>query len=243
MPSFQQRAADLEELMDDPACDRELLFRTYAQFSVINPLLARWRTVYRRRIRPLMRPGVPFRLLDVGFGGGDIPRRLDRWARRDGLRLEITAIDPDPRAAEFAARGDWPDTITFRSCDTATLRAEGARFDAVISNAVLHHLDPASVARLLVDSQALATRLVLHNDTVRSALAYALFSTFVAPWLRRSYAAEDGRRTVRRSYRPAELRSLAPTGWRVEPLVPFRQLVVWAEEASGFGSRGKLQGL
>ncbi|HMP75608.1 MAG TPA: methyltransferase domain-containing protein [Kiritimatiellia bacterium] len=227
MPSFQHRAADLVELMDDPACDRELLFRTYAQFAVINPLLSRWRTVYRRHLRPLMQPGVPFRLLDIGFGGGDIPRRLDRWARRDGLRLEITAIDPDPRAADFAARAAWPDTITFRACDTATLRAEGARFDAVISNAVLHHLNPDAVTRLLEDSQALATRLVLHNDTVRSAAAYALFSTFIAPWFRRSFTAEDGRRTIRRSYRPDELLALAPPGWRIEPLFPFRQLAVW----------------
>ena len=51
MPSFQYRAVDLVELMDDPACDRELLFRTYAQFALINPLLARWRSAATSRVR------------------------------------------------------------------------------------------------------------------------------------------------------------------------------------------------
>lgn len=225
--SFQHRAVDLVELMDDPACDREQLFRTYAQFALINPLLARWRAGYTRYLRPRLRRGTPLRVLDVGFGGGDIPRALDRWARRDGFQLEMTAIDPDPRAFEFVRQRAWPASIRFRACHTSQLRAEGASFDVVLSNAVLHHLDEAALCALFEDSRALATQLVVHNDTVRSAAAYALFSVFVAPWLRRSFAAEDGRRTIRRSFVPDELRARLPPGWRVETIAPFRQLVIW----------------
>lgn len=213
--------------MDDPSCDRELLFRTYDQFGVINPLLSRWKTVYKLFIRPRLRPSVPFRILDVGFGGGDISRALDRWAREEGFQLAITAIDPDPRALEFVKQREWPETITFRSCDTATLRAEGARFDAIISNAVMHHLTPSALEQLFDDSQALASGIVVHNDTVRSIWAYLLYSLFIAWWLRQSFAMEDGRRTIRRSYSPAELQSHLPAGWRVERLIFFRQLAVW----------------
>ena len=226
MKSFRERDASLAERMDDPQCDEATLFRTYRQFALINPLLARWRSVYARLIRPAMQPGVPATLLDVGFGGGDIPRALDRWARRDGFDLRITAIDPDPRTYRFASAWPRSERIEFRVADTATLRAEGARFDVVISNAVLHHLNPDTLAGFFADTRALARRMLVHNDTVRSAAAYALFSAFVAPWLRNSFAAEDGRLTVRRSYRPDELRALAP-GWRIERLAPFRQLVYW----------------
>lgn len=226
MKTFRRRDDAIVERMDDPQCDEAMLFRTYRQFAQINPLLARWSAVYARLIRPVLQPGVPATLLDVGFGGGDIPHALDRWARRDGFELRITAIDPDPRANRFAATWPHNERIEFRMADTATLLAEGALFDVVISNAVLHHLNPDTLAGFFADTRALARRLVVHNDTVRSAAAYLLYSVFVAPWLRHSFAAEDGRLTVRRSYRPDELRALAP-GWRIERLAPFRQLVCW----------------
>lgn len=219
--------------MDDPSCDRDLLYATYRQFAVINAMLSRWGYVYRRWLRPLMAPGRPFHVLDVGFGGGDVARALDRWARRDGLPLQVTAVELDPRALDYVRGLVWPPTITFRVASLRQLADEKARYDAVISNAVLHHLQDAEVREFLQASASLARRVVVHNDLVRSRAAWALFSAFIAPWLRGSFAAEDGRRSVRRSFRPAELRAHAGSGWTVETLAPYRQLVQWTSPGAG----------
>jgi len=219
------------ELMDDPACDSHALERTYHQFRLVNQLVAGWRAVYRRRLRPLLRTGRTVRLLDVGSGGGDVPRALAAWAHRDGLDLDVTAIDPDPRAYDFAAGRLPVPGVRFRRAASAELVAEGERFDVVTSNHVLHHLAPAELDGLLADSAALATTLVVHDDIARSRRAYAAFAVATlplaaAPAARRSFVRPDGLLSIRRSYRAAELAAVVPPSWTVERLFPCRLLLV-----------------
>lgn len=224
-PDFSRRDAELRELMDDPDCDLGALRRTYARFDVVNSLLAGWSTTYRRRILPLAAPGRPLTLLDVGSGGGDVPRALARWAHRDGLDLRITAVDPDARALEWAAartarwsaRRPHLASPVFRRTTSRELVTAGETFDVVISNHLLHHLDPEHVQELVADSERLARRLVVHNDLVRSPGAYRLYSVGVLPLTPGSFLRTDGLRSLRRAYVPHELRALAGSAWTVRP--------------------------
>ena len=99
---LRSRRSDLIEWMDRPDCDPVRLHNTYRYFPVINRLISRWKGVYRRFIRPQLEPGIVFRLLDVGSGGGDITRNIHKWAKQDGFLLDVTGIDPDSRALEYA---------------------------------------------------------------------------------------------------------------------------------------------
>ena len=227
---MERRDIAAVELMDDPDCDAEGLRRTYRAFVVVNRLVAGWRTVYVRRLRPLLSREVTTTLLDIGSGGGDIARSLARWAARDGLLLEITAIDPDPRAIEYAESLPSTVGVTFRRALSSDLVREEAAFDVVVSNHVLHHLDPEDLGGLLHDSAALARRLVVHGDIARGRLAYVGYWLCTIPLHRlgRPHAAfvrDDGLLSIRRSYRPDELAVVLPDGWRVERL-PFRVLAV-----------------
>ncbi len=223
-PDLSRRDTTLTELMDDPGCDQDALDRTYAQFAVVNRLVAGWRTMYRRRLAPLLSRDTVTTLLDVGSGGGDVPRALARWAARDGLRLVVTAVDPDPRAYAFAAARPSPG-VTFRQATSRDLVAEGASFDVVTSNHVLHHLDAGQLDALLADSAVLARRLVVHSDLARSAAAYRGWSVASWPFARRSFIRVDGLRSIRRSYRPIELAARVGPEWRVPPQFPARLLL------------------
>lgn len=227
---LERRDVAAVELMDDPACDAEGLRRTYRAFVVVNSLVAGWRTVYVRRLRPLLSREATTTLLDVGSGGGDVARALARWAARDGLLLEIAAIDPDPRAIEYAESLPPVAGVTFRRELSSDLVREGAAFDIVVSNHLLHHLDHKELSGLLHDSAVLARRLVVHNDIARGRLAYVGYWIGTLPLHRlgRPHAAfvrDDGLLSIRRSYRPAELAAVLPDDWRVERL-PFRVLAV-----------------
>ncbi|WP_354236984.1 methyltransferase domain-containing protein [Arthrobacter sp. UYEF3] len=222
---LRTRAVDAVEEMDRPDCDPARLARTYAQFAAVNRAVSGWRGIYRHRLRPLLSAETATTLLDIGCGGGDVAVLLSRWAARDGLRLAVTAIDPDPRAAAFAAHRRRRAGVTFRRQSSAELLRDGERFDVVVSNHVLHHLRPAELTGFLTDSAALSAGTVIHNDLRRSAAAFALFSAGALPF-RGSYIRKDGLTSIRRSYTMAELRDAAPPGWTVLSRSPYRNLLI-----------------
>ncbi|MGM9470614.1 class I SAM-dependent methyltransferase [Pseudarthrobacter sp. YS3] len=221
---MRQRAADAVEMMDRPDCDPVKLERTYRQFGMVNRLFSGWRLLYVRELRPLMSPDHVTTILDIGCGGGDVARLLANWSARDNLKVQITGVDPDARACAHASRAAAKPSVRFRQAASADLVREGGRYDVVISNHVLHHLQPAELAQVLADSQKLAQRLSLHNDLRRSGAAYGLFALAALPF-RGSFIRADGLLSIRRSYTPAELRAAAPPGWRVGLHPPFHQVL------------------
>jgi 2-polyprenyl-3-methyl-5-hydroxy-6-metoxy-1,4-benzoquinol methylase len=231
---LSRRDAELTELMDDPDCDPAALERTYARFALVNRVVAGWRGVYRSRIRPLLSASRETTLVDVGSGGGDVPLALARWARRDGLRLRVVGIDPDPRAAAFTRSLPADPDVTFLRASSADLVADGRRFDLVTSNHVLHHLDDASFDALLADSAVLAPR-AIHSDIARGRLAYAAYGPASRLVAGGSFVHVDGLRSIRRSWTPVELALRVPAGWRVEGAVPCRVLLVRDPAARGAG--------
>ena len=212
--------------MDDPECDLPTLLRTYGQFPVINGIVAGWEFTYRSEIRPRF-TGSHHTLLDIGTGGGDVARALARRARRDGVRLSVTAIDPDPRAADYVQGLPPTDGVTYRQCTSGTLVDEGARFDFVISNHVLHHLTGAELGAVLADSERLARHAVIHSDIRRTRIGYLLYGLITGILFRRSFVREDGLISIRRSFLPDELRAILPAGWRVRSQRFFRTLVIF----------------
>lgn len=211
----------------DGDCDPAMLTRTYANFRLINAVVSGWGTVYRRDIRPALSTTRLTTLLDIGSGGGDVSRALARWAVRDGLRLNVTGIDPDARAHAFCLAQPEQRGLTFRRAFSSELVAEGARFDFVVSNHMLHHLGAAELGALLVDSEQLATRRVLHADIERSRFGYLGFALGTWPFFRRSYIRPDGLTSIRRSFTGPELAGVTPPGWRVVRALPSRLVLEW----------------
>jgi 2-polyprenyl-3-methyl-5-hydroxy-6-metoxy-1,4-benzoquinol methylase len=246
VPFLSRRAADAMEEMDRPDCDPATLQRTYTQFALINRAVSGWRRTYLRQLRPRLaaaaagaaagRGAAPrtATMLDIGCGAGDVARSLARWAAADGLGVEITAIDPDPRAFAYAASRPAIPGLTFRQAFSSELVAEGARFDLVISNHILHHLAPAELDALLADSQVLCRSLSLHSDIARSSMAYLFFAAGTLPFFHRSYIRRDGLTSIRRSYTAPELRRAVPPEWQVRQDSVFRlHLVFEPAEAAG----------
>ncbi|TQL48725.1 2-polyprenyl-3-methyl-5-hydroxy-6-metoxy-1,4-benzoquinol methylase [Homoserinimonas aerilata] len=220
-----RRQPHLRELMDGPDCDPDALRRTYAGFGILNPVVSGWGATYRRLLRPLLSASVPRTLLDVGSGGGDLARRLARLARRDGLLLEVTGVDPDARAHAYASAHPAPGVRFVR----ATAAQLDERFDFVVSNHVLHHL--SDVPGFLVETSRLARVMTVHSDISRSRFASVAFGAATAPFFPGpacggSFIRPDGLVSIRRSFTPAELRELAGPDWRVIALNPTRLLAV-----------------
>lgn len=227
MPYFlKERDTDAKERMDDPDCDKKELFNTYRQFSVINALISRWRTIYKDYIRTNCREADrSYTLLDIGFGGGDLPLKLSGWAKNDNIDLSITAIETDERAYEYIQGLKTPREISFRQISSTDLIKEGNTYDFVISNHLLHHLNDKELLQLLDESKALSKKKVLFNDIERSDIGYFLFNLLSRPIFRSSFITEDGLTSIKRSYTASELKNNVPPDWSVKRIFPYRLLL------------------
>lgn len=216
----------VRELMDDPDCDLGRLRATLTRFATINRLVSGWGGVYRTHLAPWL-AGLdrPARVLDLGCGGGDLVLRLADLARRDGLDVHWTGVDPDPRAYDLA-RSHARDGVEFRCTDSAELVRAGHSFDAVISNHVIHHLGD-DLTSFLWESRDLSSGPVLHSDIARSRLAYGLYAVGITPFAPGTFLRTDGLRSIRRSFTAEELQGvLGQAAWMVESPAPFRLLAV-----------------
>lgn len=235
-PFLGRRDEVSAELMDDPGADLEMLERTYERFRLVNAVVSNARAVYRRWIRPRLSATEARRVLDIGAGGADLPRALLAWARADGLRMEVTAIDPDERAIAWARRQPPVPGLVLRRATSRELADAAERFDVVMSNHVLHHLDGREFGALLADSERLARGggLAVHGDIERSRLGYAGFALgtlpFVPNLLAGTFIRADGLTSIRRSHTAAELAAMLPPGWRVRRGFPSRLEVVWGAD-------------
>lgn len=231
MPLFlSSRNTTGTERMDDPECDRAELENTYKQFRTINALISQWRTLYRRELRPYLQTNPHSRILDIGFGGGDIPIKLAGWAAKDNIDLHITAVDTDKRAFRFVQQMEVPDNLEFLNCSSSELLRSGRQFDFVISNHLLHHLSPDELLSTLSEARRLSRRGVLFNDIRRSDLGYLLFNVLARPVFRSSFITQDGLTSIKRSYTRSELAQSVPQGWQVRNLFPFRLLLTYRHE-------------
>lgn len=237
--NLDRRDESLVELMDDPDCDPVALRRTLARFAVINRLVSGWGRVYSREVRPaLIAGGGRGRLLDIGCGAGDVLRRLVARARSDGFTVEALGIDPDERCLAVARAAASVSGVSYQAAFSGDLVAGGERFDIVVSNHLLHHLDAGQLQAVAADSAALAERVALHSDIARGRGAYAAYAVGITPLAPGSFLRTDGLRSIRRSHTAGELGAALPAGWTVDEPVPFRLLARWSPDGSGPGGSG-----
>lgn len=168
-----------------------------------------------------------FKLLDVGFGDGDMLRRIARWATRRGLDAELVGVDLNPRSARAAAAHAAPGTdIRYETGDYADRAGQG--WDFVVSSLVAHHMTHAQLVAFLRFMAREGRRGWLVNDLHRHGFAHFGFPVLatLARW--HPIVRHDGALSIARSYRPGEWPAIlaeAGVAGRVYRAFPFRLCV------------------
>ena len=217
-----------DEQMDDPRLDPNIYATVLKDLARIN----RWTLAARPTLGFLRRAaaGMPaFRLLDVGFGHGDMLRRIARWARRRDVAVDLIGVDLNPASAAVARAATptaWP--IEYRTGD---YRDVAGPLDFVISSLVAHHMSDAELDAFIRFMEERAERGWLVNDLHRHLFAYCGFPLLARLIGAHRIVREDGRLSIARSFRPAEWRAiLAAAGLpggaaRIARRFPFRLCV------------------
>lgn len=219
--------AEAEELMDADDLPADVYAAVVADLARVNTVTLAPRPTLAFLDRAIGTRRT-LRLLDVGFGDGDMLRRIARWAAKRGVAVELVGIDLNPRS-EAAARAHTPAglPIVWRTGDYADLAGEG--WDVVISSLVAHHMTTDQLVAFLRFMEAEARLGWLVNDLHRHGFAYRGFPLLarLAGW--HAIVRHDGRLSIARSYRPGEwpplLAAAGITDARVFRAFPFRLCV------------------
>ncbi|MGY2734296.1 methyltransferase domain-containing protein [Sphingomonas sp. UYP23] len=223
--TLEQRAI-AEELMDADDLAPETYAAVVGDLAKVNVV-----TMAARPTLDFLRRGTVgrkrFKLLDVGFGDGDMLRRIAHWAARRGIDAELVGVDLNPRSARAATAhtpADLP--IRYVTGDYADLAGQG--WDFVVSNLVAHHMDHDQLIAFLRFMAAESARGWLVNDLHRHGFAHRGFPLLatLARW--HPIVRHDGTLSIARSYRPAEwppILAEAGVSARVYRTFPFRLCV------------------
>jgi 2-polyprenyl-3-methyl-5-hydroxy-6-metoxy-1,4-benzoquinol methylase len=202
---------DLPEWMDEP-CSYEEFRACLADLAQVNRLTLAARPTLRFledlwHSDPTLRnkaakdgsPVPPLRIVDIGFGGGDMLRRIARWAQRRSIAVKLTGIDLNPYAAR-AAREFTPARLQIEWI-TGDAFSYTQPCDVVLSSLFTHHLSEPEIVRFLVWMQENARLGWFVNDLVRESTPYQLFSIIAAAAGWHKFVRHDGPVSFRRAFR------------------------------------------
>jgi 2-polyprenyl-3-methyl-5-hydroxy-6-metoxy-1,4-benzoquinol methylase len=194
-----------DEQMDAPDLDPAIYTKVLHDLARVN----RW-TFTARPVLAYMKHAAGeakrFRLLDVGFGDGDVLRAIARWAQRRGIEAELVGVDLNEKSVA-AARQATPRelTIDYRAGDYLD---QAGPFDFVISSQVTHHMTDPQLMTFLRYMESEARRGWLICDLHRHGFAYWGFPLLARLLFVHRIVREDGRLSIARAFRPAEWREL-----------------------------------
>ena len=213
MPFFPPlaRAAGVLEIIDGPPVPFKDMACCMMDIARVNALFG-GRMVTMIHVKRLLTALPADRLitvLDVGTGAGDIPRELVRWARRQGRRIRIFALDRDAATLQIAAAlvRDYPE-ISFIRGDALALPIHAGAVDLTISAMTLHHLEPDAGVQYLAEMDRAARVGFVVNDLVRSRVAHWVVWLITRFITRSAISRHDGPLSVKRSYTPREVSGL-----------------------------------
>jgi SAM-dependent methyltransferase len=204
-PDFRYRS-QLDERMDAP-CSREEMRACLRDLAWTN----RWTMAYRPQMHwlnsladKLPSLSEPIRILDVACGYGDGLRRIEQWARKRGIAVELIGLELNSDATVIAAEATPASSgIRWVTADVfAYLPPHPVQL--VISSLFTHHLSEDNIVRFLQWMEQHAKVGWFINDLSRAAIPYYYFQVFSKLARLHSFVQHDGPISIARSFVPED---------------------------------------
>ncbi len=192
--------AYLSEWMDEPCsyADFRACLRDLAQ---VNRVTFAYRPTLQWLESIAVRGGGTLHIVDVGCGGGDMLRHMERWAMRRGIVVRLVGIDLNPYAAQVArevtstsSQIQWITGDAFSYCPADPV-------DVVVSSLFTHHLTDDEIIRFLAWMESTAVRGWFVNDLHRERLPYHGFQLLARVMRWHRFVQHDGPVSIRRAFR------------------------------------------
>ena len=198
-PDLRFRAR-LTELMDEP-CGRDEMRACLRDLAWTN----RWTLAYWPVLRWLeslrgAREAGPLRILDVGCGYGDTLRRIERWASKRGVAVELTGLDLNPDSVAIAKEASPAESKIRWVAGDLFDYLPPEPVDAVVCSLFTHHLDEEEIVRFMrwMERQTRVGWFI--SDLSRAAIPYHFFRIFSKVAGLHRFVQHDGPVSIARSF-------------------------------------------
>ena len=231
---FSRRSAE-PELMDTESTGFEEFRACLVDLERVNfwtltyrPMMAFLDALRRNGLLPHDRPLV---VVDVGSGYGGMLRRIDAWAAKHGIAVDLTGVDLNPWSAAAATEATASGRpIRWVTADLFDYRPAGG-IDLIVSSQFTHHLDDEALVRFIGWMEQTARVGWFISDLHRHWLPYRFFGIWsrLMGWHR--FVRHDGPISIARSFSSDDWRGLLsraaipPGAAAIRWWVPFRLCV------------------
>ncbi len=234
MPDFSKRDTT-PELMDTEVVPYEELRGVLRELTQANELSFAYRPTlafFRRLAREgRLANDRPIRVIDAASGYGDMARKVDRWAAKNGVDIQITGVDMNPWAARAASEATaLGRPLHWATANLFNFRPEGGA-DIIMSSLFTHHLPDQELVRFIRWMEENARIGWFINDIERHPLPYYFLKIAFWATRRHRFMRHDGPVSFASAFKRQDwVRLLAEAGLRegaarIKSWMPFRLCV------------------
>lgn len=210
MSNFAERS-DQEELIDQagiPFSDWEICLH---ELNMVNTYLG-GHAITVEGVKKLIRHSGKnhVTILEIGCGGGDNLKAIDKWNRRAGAvsEIEFIGVDINKACTEFAGNNCRNLNAEFITSDYRLVSFSHNKPDIIFNSLFCHHFSNPQLTEMLQWMKANSSLGFIINDLHRNPVAYHAIK-FLTKIFSRSYLVKhDGPVSVMRGFHKNELQEL-----------------------------------
>jgi 2-polyprenyl-3-methyl-5-hydroxy-6-metoxy-1,4-benzoquinol methylase len=217
-----------KELLDAAGIPAADLFQNLRELDRINTLLGGYNITFSA-LKKVVQPDQGYILIDIGCGGGDTLKHIEKWRRRKKMDVQLVGIDLKPECIEYATQQQTDQGIQFICDDYRNMFLHVPQVDIIHACLFCHHLDEGQLIELIrfaLDRKIL----LLINDLERNTFAYFAIKTLTALFSKSYLVKNDAPLSVARGFTKKEwitlLKKAGATHFSVRNKWAFRHEVI-----------------
>jgi 2-polyprenyl-3-methyl-5-hydroxy-6-metoxy-1,4-benzoquinol methylase len=196
------------EIMDDLSCSGEVVYQTLRELEFINTWLGGNAVTIDAlsTVLKTMEKGQPHSLVDLGCGGGDMLRLVNRFARKEGYKLGLTGVDANPNIIAFARENNSDlGNVEFETLNIFSPTFFQHHYDIAIATLFFHHFTSDELTNFLQNLRGNVSTAIIINDIHRHPLAYYSIRFLTSIFSKSSMVKFDAPLSVRRAFKRKDL--------------------------------------